>query len=38
MRSKLLSEVLLRIGNASQQGKRHAELALAMRALRDGRS
>jgi hypothetical protein len=38
MVSKLLSEVLLRIGDAAQQGKRHAELALAMRALCDGRS
>ena len=35
---KLLSEVLLRIGNAPQDGKRHAELTMATSALCDGRS
>lgn len=38
MFSKLLSETLLRIGNAPEQGKRHAELTLALRALCYGRS
>lgn len=38
MLGKLLSEVLLGIGNASQQGKRNAELAPAMRTLGDGGS